>query len=160
MVNSQRSETELEREILQLREFGFDNHEIILQLNLEGFDVEEVELRFRSALRRSLTNPLTIHEQRSLQIHRYEYYLKSLNKRIDRGDEKAIATALKITIEKNKLLGLYTPVELKLNLLVEERVNTEIENFTSMLEADPRMTPELMDLINEISSRFVENQVQ
>lgn len=151
---------ELEREVFNLRKFGFDNEEIVLQINREDVGIDEVERYFQNALRRSQQMQLTIQDHRALEIQRYEFYLQALNRRIGRGDTKAVNAAIRLSAEKSRLLGLYTPIESKVNVLVEERVNDEIDRFLRLLASDERMSPEIMNLIREIAIKFHDNQLE
>ena len=47
---------------------------------------------------------------RGLELNRLDHWLAKLQERIDEGDDRAITTALKITEQRAKLLGLYAPV--------------------------------------------------
>lgn len=52
-------------------------------------------------------------EARTTELLRLDMFLKSLSERVLRGDTQAINTALKISEQRNKLLGLYEPIKIE-----------------------------------------------
>lgn len=68
---------------------------------------------------------------RRQELERLDEYLMRLANKIKLGDTQAINTALKVSERRSKLLGLDSPIEVR----VEEGVQGELRAFVEMLEA-------------------------
>lgn len=73
----------------------------------------------------------TTEELRQLELERLDQAQAAISKKVQLGSLEAIDRWLKISDHRAKLLGLYAPVQMK----IEEGVEAELENFLQSLEA-------------------------
>lgn len=107
---------------LELRKKGYTYAQIALELNCHE---ETVYQAVKRAMQRLIAERDELAgEVRRLEIERYDAFLLKLQPAIEVGDVKAIATALRISECRRKLLGLDVPTK----QVVEVTGNTEQDN--------------------------------
>lgn len=83
-----------------------------------------------------------VEEVRAQEIERMDHYLDKLSAKIDEGDEKAIATALRISERRSKLLGADAPVNVQ---AVVANVDVTDTPFGQVLQNQFRMNQEIAE---------------
>lgn len=97
--------TEKKREALRLRKQGLSLRAIGEKLKLSH---EAVRGYIQSALAEVAEETLQDATQlRALEVERLDAYLLALAPKIEKGDTQAISTALRVTEQRAKLLGIY-----------------------------------------------------
>ena len=142
--------------ILDLRKKGYSLSEISTELGLSQTKITKLIAKlFDRSIDRSQD---TIEHQRHLQLDRYDWMLKSLSKRIDSGDIRAVDIGLKVEERRSKLLGLDAPEKKQIDISIQmddqellneaKRLGLDIpEALTAMesgalIEALPPIRPE------------------
>lgn len=73
---------------------------------------------------------------RALELERLDQYLLAIAKDIQQGDYGAIDRALKISERRCKILGIDAPIELKLQELVQSKLEQEFNLFFELIASD------------------------
>jgi len=76
-----------------------------------------------------------------LELQRYDDYLLRLQPDIQKGDIRAIESALKISKQRRELLGLDAPIQIQVEEKVAEAVNVELNAFLEALQ--PALAPDV-----------------
>lgn len=97
---------------------------------------------------------VALHKHRALELLRLEDWLDKLYPFIETGDVKAVNAALKISENRSKLIGLYTPVEVKVRQIVSSRIEEELEAFLSALENSGDIPSNIIERIYEIAEEM------
>lgn len=101
-----------------------------------------VQERYEAAIA-DIKVPL-VEEVRAQEIERMDMYLDKLSAKIDEGDEKAIATALRISERRAKLLGADAPVNVQ---AVVANVDVSDTPFGQMLQQQYRANEEAAEVL-------------
>lgn len=103
----------------------------------------------------------TTEEYRRQELERLEDYLFRLQPAIDKGDVKAIGTAIQIIDRQCKLLGLDAPIQLMVQQQAESQIEAELRSFLtsiqSLLSADAYR--EVMDAVVVIGERSANAEI-
>jgi hypothetical protein len=94
-------------------------------------------------------------EYRRQQLERLDDWLFRLQPKIQQGDPKAIATAVKISDHQCKLLGLDAPIQLMVQKEAEAQIEEELRSFLAMVQGllSREAYQELMDAVMTIGER-------
>jgi hypothetical protein len=94
-------------------------------------------------------NTENVHSLRRLELIRYDKYLTHLETQISLGDSEAVRTALKVSELRAKLLGLFAPVEIKIENIVKARLEEEFSYFFEAIFENPEIPDYIKDMLKE-----------
>jgi hypothetical protein len=129
---------ELGAKCLELRKEGLGIRAIAKNLTDKGSKVSksEVQRLLAKELSELGASIETKREVRALQLDRLDTWLEAIFRRTKKGDEKAIATALKIEERRSKLLGTEAPIEQRVKLNVLGQLNWVFDMIEKELGPD------------------------
>jgi DNA-binding CsgD family transcriptional regulator len=115
---------------LMLRRLGVPVAEIARQLGLDGKTVSNY---IAVALKEHAVR--NVDELRQLECARLDDYLERLKPRIDRGDDKAINAALRVSEQRARILGLFAPVKIEGTITEETEQDRELKEMINEARA-------------------------
>lgn len=122
-----------EVEAMKLRRYGYTYGEISKSMGLGGPGVAYriVQRAMRSVIAESAE------EVRLTELDRLDGFLTKLQDRIDRGDTKAIDTALRIMDRRAKLLGLDAPTKVQAEVVTHDAdsIDSEVARLVALLDS-------------------------
>jgi DNA mismatch repair ATPase MutS len=148
---------------LELRAQGKTYREIQEMIRRE-FDLPRYSYRLalddcnRALNQICIENTQSVHALRGLELKRYDDYLDKIYDQIENGDLDAVQTALKISKERSKILGLYAPVEVKIQQIAESRVREELGIFFEFLNNSEYIPEYVLDQLYEVAEQ-IQNRV-
>lgn len=104
----------------------------------------------------TIENTASLHRMRSLELNRYDIYLERLQPQVDVGDTEAIGCALRISSQRAKLLGLYAPVEVKVQQIVRDRLEEEFNYFFEEIFDNELIPEHIKEMMTSAAERLVE----
>jgi len=122
---------EQKAEVYRLTLKGWTRRKIAEEL---GISLGTVQNRLDEAIKETVL-PLA-EDVRKQQLDRLDTYLVSLDAKIEKGDDKAINTALRIEERRARLLGLDAPQQLSQTITAAPEVLTLIEAARARQEAE------------------------
>jgi DNA-binding CsgD family transcriptional regulator len=110
-----------EEYVLEKRKQGYTLATIAKELGIAEASVSKCATRALQRLNRIITD--SAEEYRRMSLERLDSYLKALKPAMDKGDQKAIATAVKIDESRRKLMGTDAPIQVVQKTIASESVD-------------------------------------
>lgn len=101
------------------------------EFNQPGYNESQAYGDVKNSLKKNQEeHRFNTNELRDVELQRYDDWLSKIMPKVKAGDVKAISTALMISQQRSRLLGLEMPVEIK----VTEMVDSELAQLLSTLQ--------------------------
>lgn len=131
---------------LELRRNGMSIHGIAEELKI---DPRTVSKYITDALKANVMRDVDL--LRQLEVARLDEYLEKLKPRIDKGDDKAVNAALRVSEQRARLLGLFTPVKIDVDVHEETEQDRELKELIN--EAKAKQAVELDKLAQQVGQQ-------
>ncbi|MGL5076115.1 MAG: hypothetical protein ACRDBG_09795 [Waterburya sp.] len=140
--------------VVQLKVRGNNFREIAELIRVEF----ELDVYTHSTAFNDFEFELAISHQQSLQLmekyreledQRLDWLLQRLSRAIDRGDAKAIDSAMKISEQRAKLHGLFKDIQVHVNLIASKQIEIQFNSFFERLSNDSEIDSDTFSRILE-----------
>lgn len=140
---------------LQLRSQGLTYRQIVPliseEFNQPRYNASLAHTDCKFALENiAIENTYNMHQLRKLELYRYEDYLNRIYPEVERGRLQAVDCAVRISQARARILGLYAPVEIKIQEIVSERVQSHLTVFFQAVNGNDLIPEHVRDMLYEI----------